>query len=54
MKEFTREEIIETIEKYAMTSRTNVVSFIIGYNGILTEAQWDTIIELMLEGYFKE
>lgn len=55
-KEFTRvsyEEMKELVIRMGMRERYNVVSYLIGYNGIVDEVDWENIGKLFLEDMFE-
>ena len=54
MKDLTKEEIKEMITKYGIKRRTELVSFMMGYKSCLTANEWDTIIELKIEGFIND
>lgn len=54
MKELTKEKMKEFILQYGIKRRTEFVSFIMGYKSCLTANEWDTIIELKMEGFISD
>ena len=54
MKELSKEKMKEFISKFGIKRRTELVSFIIGYKSCLTTNEWDTIIDLKMEGFIHD
>ena len=54
MKELSKEKMKEFISKYGIKKRTELVSFIMGYKSSLTANEWDTIIDLKMEGFIDD
>ena len=53
-KEFKRvsfEELVKVCEKDYMKYKFDVVSYLIGYNGIIDEIDWNNIQRLYRDGY---
>lgn len=53
-KEFKRvsyEELVKVCEKNGMKHKFDVVSYLIGYNGIIDEIDWKNIRRLSRDGY---
>lgn len=53
-KEFKRvtfEELVKVCEKDYMKYKFDVVSYLIGYNGIIDEIDWNNIQKLYRDGY---
>ena len=53
-KEFKRvtfEELVKVCEKDYMKYKFDVVSYLIGYNGIIDEIDWENIQRLYRDGY---
>lgn len=53
-KEFKRvsyEELVKVCEKDYMKYKFDVVSYLIGYNGIIDEIDWENIQKLYRDGY---
>ena len=54
MKDLTKVEMKKFILQYGMRKRTELVSFIVGYKSCLTANEWDTIIDLKMEGFIDD
>lgn len=53
-KEFKRvsyEELVKVCEKDYMKYKFDVVSYLIGYNGMIDEIDWENIQKLYRDGY---
>lgn len=53
-KEFKRvtfEELVKVCEKDYMKYKFDVVSYLIGYNGMIDEIDWENIQRLYRDGY---
>lgn len=53
-KEFKRvsyEELVKVCEKDYMKYKFDIVSYLIGYNGIIDEIDWENIQKLYRDGY---
>lgn len=53
-KEFKRvsyEELVKVCERDYMKYKFDVVSYLIGYNGIIDEIDWENIQKLYRDGY---
>ena len=54
MKELSKEKMKEFILKFNIKRRTEFISFIMGYKSCLTANEWDTIIDLKMEGFIDD
>ena len=53
-KEFRRvsfEELVKVCERYGMKHKFELVSYLIGYNGIIDEIDWENIRRLSRDDY---
>lgn len=53
--QMTYEELLEVVRQHLyITTRFNCISYLVGYNGIVTEQDVDNILRLYQEGHVKE
>ena len=49
------EELLAVVERNPyITTRFNVISYLVGYNGVVTEQDVNNILRLYTEGYVEE
>ena len=54
-RQTTYEELLAVVERNPyITTRFNVVSYLVGYNGVVTEQDVNNILRLYTEGYVEE
>ena len=50
-KRFSYEELVKVCERDYMKYKFDIVSYLIGYNGIIDEIDWNNIQKLYRDGY---
>ena len=54
-RQLTYEERVKVVEQSPyITTRFNMISYLVGYNGLVTEQDIDNILRLYQEGHDKE
>lgn len=54
-RQLTYEELVKVVEQSSyITTRFNVISYLVGYNGVVTEQDVNNILRLYQEGHVKE
>lgn len=47
-------ELVNIVKKYKLRTQMDVISFLIGYNKVMTESDWYNIMRLYRDGFVKK